>query len=175
MLFRSRKADDLKKAKPWDGFEGEQDDEDDEPSNVYIANGEIGRVVALLRSKDGKKVTGMLCRFCGRLVKVGKDALSDFDLAYAVTCHKFQGAQSPVVIVIADEGANQVASRAWWYTALTRAGRLCVTIGKRGTILAQCQRVDLQNRKTFLREGLQEWGSRRERRDAVSDEWLESL
>lgn len=150
------------------------DDDEEEASSVYIANGEIGRVVGLVKSKDGKKVTAITAIFCGRTVKIGKDALGDFDSAYAVTCHKFQGAQSPVVIVVADEGANQVASRAWWYTALTRAGKLCVTIGKRSTIVAQCQRIDLQNRKTFLKERLVEWGNRR-LVDALPDNWLESI
>lgn len=171
----TRKAEDYQ-AKKWDGFEGEQES-DDEPTNIYIANGELGRVTGLTKSKDGKKVIGVNAKFLGRTVKIGKDSFSDFDLAYAVTCHKFQGAQSPVVIVIADEGASQVASRAWWYTAITRAGQLCLTIGRRTTINQQCLRVDLQDRKTFLKERLMEWGSRRGSgvEDLIEDDFLASI
>lgn len=149
----------------------------DEEKHIYIANGELGRITGLVKSKDGKKATGVTARFLGRTVKIGKDSFGDFDLAYAVTCHKFQGAQSPVVIVIADEGASQVASRAWWYTAITRAGQLCLTIGRRTTINQQCLRVDLQDRKTFLKERLMEWGSRRGSgvEDLIEDDFLASI
>lgn len=142
------------------GFPDDDDDEfDPEERSVYIANGEQGRVIGLIRSKADKAV-GVAVRFCGRMVEIRKDSFSDFDLAFACTCHKVQGSGFPVAIVMIDEGAAQVASRSWHYTAITRAQRVCVTIGRRSTMLTQCLRVDLQNRKTFLKERLMEWGNR---------------
>ena len=73
-----------------------------------------------------------------------------------MTCHKSQGSEWPVVVVMIDEGGGMVASRNWHYTAVSRAARLCVLIGKRGVMLRQCRRDGLQKRKTFLKELLTE-------------------
>jgi exodeoxyribonuclease V alpha subunit len=130
---------------------------DDQPDEIYIANGEIGRVVDWSLSKQ-KQVQGIIARFGKKRVAIhkGKNNLDIFDPAYAVTCHKFQGAQSKVVVVIADETADRVANRQAWYTAMTRAGELLITIGRMQTILRQCRTVDIVNRKTFLKETLQD-------------------
>ena len=80
----------------------------------------------------------------------------DFDFAYAITTHKAQGSQAPIVISLVDEsrGAQMVTSREWWYTAASRAEKLWVTIGSVATLNKQCQRVALRDRKTFLAERL---------------------
>ena len=124
---------------------------------IYIANGEIGQVIDFRMSK-ANKCTGIYAAFCGQLVLIEKGFYPIFDLAYAITCHRFQGAQSPVVIGIADDSADRVASRQWWYTLITRASQLQITIGRMGTIRRQCRRVDITSRKTFLKERIQEWG-----------------
>lgn len=73
----------------------------------------------------------------------------NWDLAYAVTCHKFQGSECPVVIVLV-EGAGKLGSREWLYTALSRARELCVVIGDRAE-LSRCVRNEtLPDRKTHL-------------------------
>jgi exodeoxyribonuclease V alpha subunit len=124
---------------------------------IYIANGEIGRVIDFRKSANNK-VTGIFAMFCGELVLIEKGWFPVFDLAYAITCHRFQGAQSPVVIAIIDDSADRVASRQWWYTAVTRGAQLVITIGRMQTIIRQCRRVDLMARKTFLKERIQEFG-----------------
>lgn len=80
----------------------------------------------------------------------------DFDLAYAITTHKAQGSQAPIVISLVDEsrGAGMVTSREWWYTAASRAEKLWMTIGKIEVLNRQCKRVALRDRKTFLAERL---------------------
>lgn len=85
----------------------------------------------------------------------------DFDLAYAVTCHKMQGSESPVIICPIDSyaGARRIATREWHYTAISRARTLCLLVGQRGVIDAGCRRVSLQKRKTFLKELLAPAGS----------------
>lgn len=133
--------------------------EGDGGSEVYLANGEIGYVTGWVWSKGkSSKVVGVRARFCGQEVQIqkGKKGFDIFDLAYAVTCHKFQGAQSKVVIAIADDGADRVASRQGWYTALTRASEILLTVGRMQTIQRQCQRLDIAHRKTFLQQLLQE-------------------
>jgi exodeoxyribonuclease V alpha subunit len=73
-------------------------------------------------------------------------------LGYALSTHKAQGSEWPLVVVLADDyaGANFVASREWYYTALSRASKLCITVGRQSTIDRHRRRVSLGERKTFL-------------------------
>lgn len=139
-----------------------------EPKEQFVANGEVGRVVAVAAGLT-------VARFSESddLVKipVGKDADPDgpdgdreadagrgcnFDLAYAVTCHKLQGSEAPFVIVVCDESAGGIAGREWWYTAVSRASKACLIVGRHGVVDRQCKRRSLVRRKTFLAERLGE-------------------
>lgn len=46
--------------------------------------------------------------------------------AYVVTCHKMQGGESPLVIVICHQAHKQMLYREWAYTADTRASQRCL-------------------------------------------------
>ncbi len=63
-----------------------------------------------------------------------------------------QGSQWPVVIIMADDsnGADRVTSFEWFRTAISRAEKLCCTIGKKSAIDRQCRKSALKERKTFL-------------------------
>lgn len=157
-------------------------EENGEPIDVkgtedFIANGEIGRI----REFDGKT---MLVEFPEppRVVKVplgkpkkqpattkGKAKAESededdnntgcqFDLGFALTFHRSQGSQWPVVIIIGDDypGAKMVACRELLYTGISRAQRICLTIGRKSTLDGWCKRVALSGRKTFLAELLRE-------------------
>lgn len=130
------------------------------PSNVpgpgiAIFNGEQGRVteidheqghVVIEFEEDGDG--------CARDVRIPLRGETDsiFDLAYAITVHKSQGSDWPVVVVVGDPAAGRVASREWWYTAISRAKERCLVLGSMDTVGRQCRRTVLPERKTFLRE-----------------------
>ena len=133
----------------------------------FVANGELARVLAV----DPKKMTVEFSspkRVCvvplmksapeanGTAGEESTGSIGGFDLGYAITTHKAQGSQAPIVIVLVDEygGAMRVASREFNYTAISRAESLCLTIGKWSIFHQQCQRVALSIRKTFLKERL---------------------
>lgn len=156
VVILSGNADDWKPGRDMSG--GKRPD-------VYVANGESGECLAVAAG-------AAVFRFedPGRTVKiyVGADKTDDeeegdesparqgrgcnFDLAYGITCHKSQGSEWPVVVVLADAQAGRVASQEWWYTAISRARRLCLVIGKYDTIDRQVRRRTLHVRKTFLKE-----------------------
>ncbi len=133
-------------------------------AEVYVANGEIGRVQAI-------GPAGMVFAASGKLVWVPKSkprpaddeqseadtpsgggAMGDFEPAWAVTGHKSQGSEWPVVIVVADKAGAAVADRNWWYTAISRAAKACLIVGDKAAFEAQCRRQSLALRKTYLAE-----------------------
>lgn len=124
-------------------------------TNEYVANGDMGQVVEVL----GRGTVAVAFRDPPRevefMVSEGEEKLN-LTAAYAITGHKSQGAQWPVVIIVADQFGGRVAGRSWWYTAISRAQRFAVTVGKLGVIRRQCGVDITERRKTFLRELLAE-------------------
>lgn len=99
-----------------------------------VSNGEIGYCTDITRSND------VIVTFSDRKVKI-RATNNNFCLAYAVTCHKMQGSETPVAIVVIDEsyGARMVCTNEWVYTAISRAKKRCYLVGSMGTIRAFCQ------------------------------------
>jgi ATP-dependent exoDNAse (exonuclease V) alpha subunit len=131
---------------------------------LYVANGELGRVV-----EDSP--TKMIVEFLHprRVVLVPKvggssedgdaeGSAANFDLGYAISVHKSQGSEWPVVIVALDDsgGARMVCDRSWIYTAISRARKACFLVGQLSTIEAMCRRQKIGQRKTFLVERFQD-------------------
>jgi exodeoxyribonuclease V alpha subunit len=79
-------------------------------------------------------------------------AAGDFDLAYAITVHKSQGSEWPLVIALVDPAGGSVADRHFWYTAISRARTACLLIGDGAALAQQCGPQSLARRKTYLAE-----------------------
>ena len=114
----------------------------------YIANGDIGEIL------DGD-MRQMIVKFTDRTV-IFKPPYDHVVLAYAITGHKSQGSQWPVTISIIDDttAGAMVCNRSYWYTVLSRASRLGITVGKEGVLRLHCKKIPLDNRVTFLRDGI---------------------
>jgi exodeoxyribonuclease V alpha subunit len=136
-----------------------------EQEDTYVANGEIGRVIAV---EEKRLIVELSISGEEIVVPRGKSAKSssddddgatgcNWDLAYALSVHKAQGSEFPIAIVILDEysGARRVCSREWLYTAKSRAKQHCYLIGKRHVADAMCRVQSINKRKTLLRERLQ--------------------
>lgn len=129
----------------------------------YVANGEIGRVVAVSDKATVARFGGAnvpLVTIANKVKRAAQEesgdaeagALSDFDLAWAITVHRSQGSEWPCVIVMIDEAGSQIADRNFWYTAISRARTACVVIGPKSVFDRQVKRVSLNRRRTFLPE-----------------------
>jgi exodeoxyribonuclease V alpha subunit len=57
-------------------------------------------------------------------------------LAYAISVHKAQGCEVPVVVGVCHRSHSRMLTRPLLYTAITRARRSCVLIGDRGALAA---------------------------------------
>ena len=90
-----------------------------------VFNGDIGAIerIDVQNSK-------MLVRFDDRLATYGFELLDELDLAYAVTVHKSQGSEYPIVIVPMYSCAPMLRTRNLLYTAVTRAKRMVILVGR---------------------------------------------
>lgn len=130
-------------------------------AKVFVANGELAEVLAvdagytIARTRPGNVVIKIPR---GQKNETEGDSGCSWDLGYALSVHKSQGSEWPTAIVMLDEyaGARIVTSREWIYTAISRAKRLCLLIGKLPVANSMVRRVALTNRKTFLVERIQE-------------------
>ena len=130
------------------------------PREVYCANGQIGKVVRI----EPKRFLIALAD-CDWSVWVPRgpfkegqtDTGCDWQLGYAMSVHKFQGSECPVVFVLLDTyfGAKQLCERSWIYTAISRATQRCHLIGARDTAQGFCDSIAIAKRKTLLIEQME--------------------
>ena len=92
---------------------------------VGLFNGDIGRIVRI-----NKNDSYMTINFEDKLVKYPFEILDELELAYAITVHKSQGSEYPVVIVPMYNCPPMLMSRNLLYTAVTRARKMVVLVGK---------------------------------------------
>lgn len=119
-----------------------------------IFNGDVG-VIESIDPTDGN----MRIRFEDRTVTYEFSFLEDLEPAYAVTVHKSQGCEYPIVILPLGNVPPMLRSRNLLYTAVTRAQCIVIVVG-REDVLADMVR---NNRQTMRYTGLSE----RLRREAL--------
>ena len=87
------------------------------------------------------------------------DTGCDLDLAYAVTCHKLQGSQAPIVIVCLDEyPGEQVSSASVIVPGSTphSARKAVFAIGMKHVADGMCRRTFINRRKTWMSETIRQ-------------------
>ena len=95
-----------------------------------IYNGDIGIV-----KKIDKRAETLTVLFDDMRQAVYEfSALEELEGAYAVTIHKSQGSEYPVVIIPIHSGPPMLLSRNLLYTAVTRAKKLVVIVGLKSAV-----------------------------------------
>lgn len=90
--------------------------------------------------------------FEGLLVQYDWSEVDELVLAYAVSVHKAQGSEFPVVVLPVVAQHYMMLQRNLLYTAVTRASRLCVLAGERRAI-----RIAVSNNKVSQRFTALDW------------------
>jgi exodeoxyribonuclease V alpha subunit len=81
----------------------------------------------------------------------------DMDLAYAITIHKAQGSEFPVVIVPCFEAlGRRMLSRNLLYTAITRAKECAVLIGSRQSLDIALKRNEAEEHLSLMDQLIQD-------------------
>jgi exodeoxyribonuclease V alpha subunit len=112
-----------------------------------------GSIVFLVEDDpDGERIVVDLDEG-GRLTMPYDDA-ADLRLAYAISVHKAQGCEVPVVVAVCHRSHLRMLSRPLVYTAITRARRACVVIGEQAALATAVERDDSGARYSGLSERL---------------------
>jgi len=78
----------------------------------------------------------------------------DLRLAYAISVHKSQGCEVPIVVAVCHRSHARMLTRPLLYTAITRARRSCVLVGDPGALEMAVRRDDAGRRNSALAERL---------------------
>ncbi len=89
-----------------------------------------------------------------KLVEYPFANLDELDLAYAITVHKSQGSEFPIVIMPVCSFAPMLMSRNLFYTAVTRARDMVVLVGSEKTVQNMTYNNQFHHRFTGLCEKL---------------------
>ncbi len=105
--------------------------EKDGESGQGIFNGDVGILEFINYAAGLLKI-----RFDDRVAQYPTDHMADLELAYAVTVHKSQGSEFDCVVIPVCDVPPQLCYRNLLYTAVTRAKKLEVMVGRQGVIEA---------------------------------------
>lgn len=122
-------------------------------SNNYdlnVFNGDIGLVENA--GVDGGKV---IVSYGDRYVTYAKDDTYDLQLAYAITIHKSQGSEFPVVVMPISMQHYVMLQRNLIYTGLTRAKKLAILVGTEQALAHAIKQQKSLARQTQLVERIQ--------------------
>ena len=119
-----------------------------------IFNGDIGVIERINPASEHMEI-----RFDDRHVAYDFNMLDELEPAYAVTVHKSQGSEYPIVIIPLGSAAPMLLSRNLLYTAVTRAQSMVILVGREDVARAM---VD-NNRQSMRYTGLCYWLSLEDR------------
>ena len=126
-------------------------DLDDKTGNG-IFNGDIGVIEAIDLPENE-----MVILFDDRRVIYEFSMLEDLEHAYAITVHKSQGSEYPIVIIPMCSAAPMLLTRNLLYTAVTRGQTMVILVGREEVV---AQMVE-NNRQSMRYTGLADWLSER--------------
>jgi exodeoxyribonuclease V alpha subunit len=92
----------------------------------------------------------------GGSLEIPYDDAVDLRLAYAISVHKAQGCEVPVVVAVCHRSHSRMLTRPLVYTAVTRARRACVVIGEQAAMAMAVSRDDSGDRHSGLAQRLRE-------------------
>ncbi|WP_027623690.1 ATP-dependent RecD-like DNA helicase [Clostridium lundense] len=119
-----------------------------EDEGVGIFNGDMGYIEDI----DEENNTVSIIFDDERKVIYETIYLDEIDLAYAITIHKSQGSEFPVVIVPSFMGPPLLMNRNLLYTGITRAKKLVVLVGS-----IKAVKFMIDNNRSFERYSLLQW------------------
>ena len=120
----------------------------DAESNVF--NGDLGYITDLLPAKYAdSKQDELTINFDGNEIVYQRSEWYKIRLAYAMSIHKSQGSEFPVVILPITSSSHRMLQRNLIYTAITRAKSKLILLGEKSAFAFAVQNTGT-TRKTYL-------------------------
>ena len=116
-----------------------------------VFNGDIGIIEQIRTSEES-----IVINFDGRITVYPFSDLEEIEHAYAITVHKSQGSEYPVVIIPLYQNSPRLMTRNLLYTAVTRAREMVIIVGQRAEVVQMVQNNRLCHRYTGLCEAIRE-------------------
>ena len=122
--------------------------EDDE-TGTGIFNGDIGTILRIDSFNECMEIV-----FDDRHVTYDFSMLEDLEHAYAITVHKSQGCEYPIVIIPLYRAPSMLLTKNLFYTAVTRAQRMVILVGRADVAEAMVSNTHTSARYTCLKQRL---------------------
>jgi exodeoxyribonuclease V alpha subunit len=119
--------------------------------NEGVMNGDIGFV----REIDPIEKT-LFVEFDSGILEMSRTDARDLQLAYAMTVHKCQGAEAPVLIMPVVAEHKHMLQRNLVYTGLTRAKKLAIMVGREDMLEHAISNTDNRQRWSYTAQALRE-------------------
>jgi len=118
--------------------------DDEEGEGVF--NGDIGYIVAV-----DPRDRALTVEFDdGRIADYDESVLEDLDLAYCMSVHKSQASEFDAVVLPLISGPPMLMTRNLLYTAVTRAKKMVVIVGREGCVQAMVNNNHIMQRYSAL-------------------------
>jgi exodeoxyribonuclease V alpha subunit len=116
-------------------------------NDLGVFNGEIGKIV-----KVDKSDNSLIVDFANnKKVRYENSDIGELSLAYAITIHKSQGSEFPIIIIPILTQHFNMLFRNLIYTGLTRAKKLAIFVGSRRALAMAINHNYTQERQTTLK------------------------
>ena len=129
----------------WTALDGEE--------GTGAFNGDISYITAV----DKEENTLSVLYDDERTVEYEYGAMEEIDLAYCLSVHKSQGSEFPCVVMPVTGGPRMLLNRNLFYTAVTRARKLVVLVGREDCVADMVNNDHINARYTALRERLEDY------------------
>jgi exodeoxyribonuclease V alpha subunit len=110
-----------------------------------VFNGDSGEILSIGRNQID--VT-----YNGKIVNYERTDFDQLELSYAITMHKSQGSEYPLIIIPISSDYSGILDRSLLYTAITRGKERVIIIGSERRLKEAIKNDFSRRRKTYLRE-----------------------
>lgn len=117
--------------------------------NKNIFNGDSGYIIDVNLEDKTLRVD-----FGDSVVFYDKTDMDELMLAYALTIHKSQGSEYPIIVMPVTGSHSFMLSKNLLYTGITRSKKICVLVGSKSALFGGIKNVRDAKRKTKLKDRL---------------------
>ncbi|MCL2772990.1 MAG: ATP-dependent RecD-like DNA helicase [Oscillospiraceae bacterium] len=135
-----------------------------------VYNGDIGYICNVNVTDKTLSVN-----YDGNIVEYDILELDELVLSYAITIHKSQGGEFPIVVMPFSFSHYMMLSRNLLYTAVTRAKKTVVILGDKNAVYRAVRNNDSRKRNTMLAERLREKINQSVKKQVVVDKTTTNL